>query len=831
MYGVTGIPHTQFQGVEHVGGHSLQAFNNAYNNYVNQDSPFAISIEADTDDNEITLMSDVLVTGNLDPTDNYEIVFLLTYYYSDSYACSVQRFADYELNLSDEGDSESFEQTFSLEILWDIENVTAVAFIQKTNGSTGSYPISQAVAKKFPFGLYANIDSAIQSGPADLGVQFFDHSYAPNGMNSWEWDFENDGIIDSYEPAPFHLYTEEGTYSISLTITSGEESITYIEEDFITVTDNESIAGEAAGFWRNEFSPYILTGDVTIPFGGELTIEPGVEVISEEGVIITVEGNLMANAYSQIENSIVFTSETSWGGIEFLNTQQDNVIANCVISKATEAAINIENSKVAIYNNSIIENETDSVSPITIVDSDDVQIFRNMISNNICANSAGAIDLNNSPIIITNNIITNNTGKYGAFNIKQLSNVMINNNTIANNLSTNSTQFLFFIYGASPTIENTIIIEDDASIFFSMGGILSVNYSCISEGYEGDGNIDEIPLFVNPTQGNGAEFLGYEANWTLQENSPCVDAGNPESTFNDIDGTINDIGAYGGSNPYGSFVNYLAPENLTYQFGDEFNQINLSWDAPESETNPVGYQVFDGEEMFVEIENVTNYNISEVANGVHSYKIRANYGNGLVSEFSDLVEIWVTNEAPINFTGTADGNNSIELNWENPNIENPNLTGYNLYRNDEIIVTLTTDMNSYIDENLAEENYTYYVTAIYYDIFESLESEYYQIDLSGNTDDETIPAVTELNGNYPNPFNPSTTIKFSLNQDTKVTLEIYNIKGQLVKTIINSEMQAGYHSVVWNGIDENDKKTSSGFYFYRLKAGSYCCINKMLQVK
>ena len=100
---------------------------------------------------------------------------------------------------------------------------------------------------------------------------------------------------------------------------------------------------------------------------------------------------------------------------------------------------------------------------------------------------------------------------------------------------------------------------------------------------------------------------------------------------------------------------------------------------------------------------------------------------------------------------------------------------------------------------------------------------------------ELIPTVTELSGNYPNPFNPSTIIKFSLKADSKVVLDIFNIKGQIVKTLINDQLSAGYHNLVWNGKDSNSKNVSSGIYFSSFKASDgnedYTSVKKMILMK
>jgi len=94
-----------------------------------------------------------------------------------------------------------------------------------------------------------------------------------------------------------------------------------------------------------------------------------------------------------------------------------------------------------------------------------------------------------------------------------------------------------------------------------------------------------------------------------------------------------------------------------------------------------------------------------------------------------------------------------------------------------------------------------------------------------------LPLITELKGNYPNPFNPTTSINFSLGQMTDVSLEIYNVIGQKVRTLVNGQLEAGQHNVVWDGRDDHGKGVSSGVYFYRLTGGAYTATRKMLMIK
>lgn len=100
-----------------------------------------------------------------------------------------------------------------------------------------------------------------------------------------------------------------------------------------------------------------------------------------------------------------------------------------------------------------------------------------------------------------------------------------------------------------------------------------------------------------------------------------------------------------------------------------------------------------------------------------------------------------------------------------------------------------------------------------------------------NEDNNIEVVATSLNGNYPNPFNPETTIAFSLAKSSRVKLDIYNIRGQKVKTLVNERMDSGKHTAVWNGTDKNNRKVSSGVYLYRLTTDTHKFNNKMILMK
>ena len=97
--------------------------------------------------------------------------------------------------------------------------------------------------------------------------------------------------------------------------------------------------------------------------------------------------------------------------------------------------------------------------------------------------------------------------------------------------------------------------------------------------------------------------------------------------------------------------------------------------------------------------------------------------------------------------------------------------------------------------------------------------------------EEMIPAITAIEQNYPNPFNPTTTIKYSLDQDGPIEIAVYNLKGQKVRQLINANLTAGFHEVVWDGKDSYGKQASSGIYFYRMKTSQKTFVKKMMMLK
>jgi hypothetical protein len=96
---------------------------------------------------------------------------------------------------------------------------------------------------------------------------------------------------------------------------------------------------------------------------------------------------------------------------------------------------------------------------------------------------------------------------------------------------------------------------------------------------------------------------------------------------------------------------------------------------------------------------------------------------------------------------------------------------------------------------------------------------------------QLIPKEQELYQNYPNPFNPKTSIKYSITRRSQVMLSVYNILGQLIKTLAKETQEAGLHSITWDGTTESGIPTGSGVYFVKLDAEGTSKMRKMVLLR
>jgi 5'-nucleotidase len=213
---------------------------------------------------------------------------------------------------------------------------------------------------------------------------------------------------------------------------------------------------------------------------------------------------------------------------------------------------------------------------------------------------------------------------------------------------------------------------------------------------------------------------------------------------------------------------------------------------------------------------LANYITGGLAGTINSADYPLEGENRIISDATVPVEL-------TGFSSIIDGNN-VSLNWSTAT--ETNNKGFEIYRDRALIAfvegsgTSTEKRNySYVDKNVAEGSYIYKLVQVDFD-GTITESGAVNVTIS------SLPTEYSLEQNYPNPFNPSTTIKFSLPEEGNVKLKLYNALGEEVKLLLDAFKEAGRYEMKFDlsGL-------SSGFYIYKLEAGNYTGIKKMVMIK
>ena len=215
----------------------------------------------------------------------------------------------------------------------------------------------------------------------------------------------------------------------------------------------------------------------------------------------------------------------------------------------------------------------------------------------------------------------------------------------------------------------------------------------------------------------------------------------------------------------------------------------------------------------------------------------------LIQEFEEVADIWAERTVDLgDYTGSAvylafkyEGNYASRWFVDDVFVASVETTrsllGYNIYRDGELLNEEPVGETTYIDGYVSAGTYTYSVCAEYSTgSSEAIIME--DVDVGGTNSENDVVTVTALLSNYPNPFNPSTKISFSLTKSANNTeIMIYNIKGQQIKSLLNDQLEAGNHSIIWNGTDDSNNAVSSGVYFYKMKSGRFISVKKMILMK
>lgn len=277
----------------------------------------------------------------------------------------------------------------------------------------------------------------------------------------------------------------------------------------------EEIGGIFSGKLILQDSPYRVIADLKIESGDTLTIEPGVELYFDDNISIIVEGVLISNGtrYRRIYFSAY---NENWAGIKFYNSSVKSSIAFSDIDK-----INFETQNVYGY------------SGISVLNSS-LEITNSYIAFNK-SNIGGALGCIGAQLELRNNIFRNNESDLtGGAISSEASNISIVNNIFYRNIATNNGGAIIVRSPIQTDLQNNIFYLNNSNSGEINFAYLSSDTTTLVNQYNffAEGNMD--PQFLS------------DNDLRLYYQSPCKDAGNPDPDYNDIDGSRNDQGAFGG---------------------------------------------------------------------------------------------------------------------------------------------------------------------------------------------------------------------------------------------------------------------------------------------
>jgi len=558
------------------------------------------------------------------------------------------------------------------------------------------------------------------------------------------------------------------------------------------------VSGDQWGTWARENSPYNVVGEIRVPPESTLVIEPGVVVDFQGHYKFIVDSLATLLAVGIESDSIYFTTEdtaTGSHGIRFLYADSNSQISYCRLEYGNAIGSGSDDHGGAIYcyksnptlnSNTITNNSAvDDGGGIYCYDSDPT-ISNNTISDNSASGYGGGICCRHSNPTINSNTITSNSAAYFGGGIYCYdSDPTISHNTIRSNSASGGGGIYCFLY-SNPTINSNTITSNFARD--SGGGIYcalcssKITDNTIRGNSANDGGgihcYNSSPTINSNTIDGNWAYLGggiycWDSDDTISNN--IISGNSAENSGGGIhcaqsSTTLSNNTMSGNSACYGGGIYCLASIPIITN--------TILW----------GDTAANGAEIYVQSGNPTvRYcDVQGGWEGVGNIDVDPRFRDPEAGDFHLMAD----------YCGDPDNSPCIDVG--HPDSLDALLDCFHGLGTD------TADMGAYGGNNSG------WPTGI-------------------DDDEDNIPVIPRqflLYRNYPNPFNATTVIDYQLPVSNRVKLEIYNILGQEVATLVDEKQQAGYRSVIWDASD-----VSSGLYFYKLTAGEFREVKSMTLLK
>jgi len=619
-----------------------------------------------------------------------------------------------------------------------------------------------------------------------------------NSMGAPATDIEGNS-----RPSPTGTNPDMGAY---------ENQLSYPDTTYIT---GATITQDT--LWTRARSPYLISGDVVIENYATLTIEPGVEVLFEpvrddqvagwdttRSEIVISNGQLHARGTS--ENKIVFRSRepspgrTDWSMIRW-NSGEKDTIDHCVFEDGGQ----LHPFRVVDITNCTFRN---GAYPYLASGPGEMTISNNYFGS-------GIWDIGTDPHIAT---IENNTVAAGDIGIANNAIAIVRFNTM---LDTNSSVIINSSYSVDIQVYNNNIHGFRNDSPFPINAKYNYWGSATTDEMSDSPKLHDISRIYDHFD---VDTLGI-VNYSLWLDAPWPE-GEPASykpRITVIEDIPDDQGGW-------------AKVRFTKSHFDEGESASYTISRKDG-AEWVSLHAIDGtgfSEYVTEVRTLMDSSASQ--SGLTRFRVLAvtEMGNFQSLPASGYSVDNIAPAIPGGLYATASGP-KIKLDWRPPTEADFKI--FRVYRHtqrdfelaDSLMISETID-NFYTDNRDEVGRWFYRISAVDIHDNESPGSAAIRgVVLS--MFEEQLPEEYTLEKNYPNPFNPSTTIRYGLPEDARVTLIIYDINGREVKTIADASQAAGWYTLQWNGFARDGSPVGTGVYFARIQTGKYSEVIKMVYLR
>lgn len=613
--------------------------------------------------------------------------------------------------------------------------------------------------------------------------------------------------------------------------------------------------------WPGGAGPLVglVSGDLPFGLGGATAVgavEDSYYILGETGNTSNDYGTALpaGNTFPNWDHTLVWTTANPpllAGGVSptyhYQATTDGNWFSTVVWkSSETMSNYNTDSSLKPNYSNSL-SIDIPSGKTVTITNDETANVSKTTVGGTLTINSGGTLNVQKNNNADTDLTVSGTLTVNGDMNIGQSASA-----SVTGTMNIGSTAKIA-VAGAL-VLDNaaTINITDGSSITFN-GDVIQAIPSLFTTFHDLEINNFSGVNFPNPNIVVNGMFTQTEGDYT-KTNSPAIDGfSSPDFKRLSWDETEHIIGGFSATTEvteayYPDSIKRSWSINGTISTDTKTKAITFYWDETDDNgfnwsghtpylysSIPAKAEPIAGESVVVDgttaIRSATfQVPIGDDTNG-KELKIGPNAGSTLPVELSS-------------FTAFNQQGSTVMLQWITQS--ESNLDGYRLFRNDSNSLdtsvmldaffpgtnTSQTQSYSYLDESITANGvYYYWIQMLDYD---GTNSFYGPAILEINDDFNNSVDVAYKTGFvsiYPNPFNPTTSFRYYLEAKSNVALQIYNIKGQLVKDFNLGTEIKGFHTVVWNGKNNDDKDLPSGVYFTKMKTNDKTDLRKIILMK